>query len=84
MICAAAPWTSTTRMFSERSTATSSRMLAKFSSVTIAPSTLEDERLLAELRDVLQDAAQVGQFHDCGMRAAYGACDFIFSRSRRL
>ena len=40
LICAEAPWTSTTRMLSERSTAMSTRMLAKFSSVTIAPSTL--------------------------------------------
>src|SRR6266404_1248896 len=40
LICAAAPWTRTTRMLSERNTATSSRMLAKFSSVTIPPSTL--------------------------------------------
>jgi len=40
LICAAAPWTRTTRMLSERKTATSSRMLAKFSSVTIPPSTL--------------------------------------------
>ena len=37
-ICADAPWTSTTRMFNDRSTATSSRSVAKFSSVTIAPS----------------------------------------------
>src|ERR1035441_8747868 len=35
-----APWTSTTRMLRERNTAISTRMLAKFSSVTIAPSTL--------------------------------------------
>src|ERR1035438_10524582 len=40
LICADAPWTSTTRMLRERSTAISTRMLAKFSSVTIAPSTL--------------------------------------------
>ena len=39
-ICAAAPCTSTTRMLNERSTATSRRMLAKFSLVTIAPSML--------------------------------------------
>ncbi len=39
-ICAAAPCTSSTLMLSERSTATSSRMLAKFSLVTIAPSML--------------------------------------------
>ena len=38
LICADAPWTSTTRMFSERNTATSSSSVAKFSSVTIAPS----------------------------------------------
>ena len=39
-IKALAPCTITTRMFNERSTATSVRMFAKFSSVTIAPSTL--------------------------------------------
>ncbi len=39
-ICAEAPWTSTTRMLKERSTAMSTRMLAKFSPVTMAPSTL--------------------------------------------
>ena len=38
LICAAAPWTSTTRMFSDHSTATSSSSVAKFSSVTMAPS----------------------------------------------
>ena len=37
-ICAAAPWTSTVRMFSDHSTATSMRMLPKLSSSTIAPS----------------------------------------------
>src|SRR5258705_8832020 len=40
LICAAAPWAITTRMFSERSTATSRRIFAKFSSVTTAPSML--------------------------------------------
>ena len=39
LIWADAPCTSTTRMFSERNTATSSSNMAKFSSVTIAPST---------------------------------------------
>ena len=39
-IWADAPWTSTTRMFSERSTAMSTSRLAKFSLVTMAPSTL--------------------------------------------
>ena len=40
LICAEAPWTSATRMFNERRTAMSSRILAKFSSVTMAPSML--------------------------------------------
>ena len=38
-ICAAAPWTRTVRMFSDQSTATSIRMLAKLSSSTTLPST---------------------------------------------
>ena len=39
LIWSDAPWTSTVRMLSDRSTATSIRMLTKFSSVTTAPST---------------------------------------------
>src|SRR6266702_3788820 len=39
LIWAEAPCTNTTRILSERKTATSNRMFAKFSSVTIAPST---------------------------------------------
>jgi len=39
LICSAAPCTSTTRMLKERNTATSRRMLAKFSSVTMPAST---------------------------------------------
>ena len=52
-----------TRMFSERRTAISSRMLEKFSSVIIAPIDADDEGLFAKARDVLQDAPQIGWFH---------------------
>ena len=38
LICADAPWTSTTRMFSDQRSATSSISVAKLSSVTMAPS----------------------------------------------
>jgi hypothetical protein len=47
-------------MLSERNTATSSSSVAKFSSVTIAPSIA---RMNVFSRNVLQDAPQVGQFH---------------------
>ena len=50
-------------MFSDHSTATSSSRVAKFSSVDDGAVDRQDERLLAELRNVLQDAPQVGQFH---------------------
>ena len=50
-------------MFNERSTATSSRMLAKFSSVTMTAIHGNDECLFAELRDVLKNPAQVCELH---------------------
>jgi len=61
-ICADAPWTSTTRMLSERNTATPAAASRNFRSVTMHVHR-EDERPLAELRNVLQDTPQVGRFH---------------------
>ncbi len=50
-------------MFNDRSTATSSSSVAKFSSVTMAPSIARMKVFSPELWNVLQDAPQVGWFH---------------------
>ena len=62
-ICADAPWTSTTRIFSDQRRATSSSSVAKLSSRDDGAVNRQDERLVSELRNVLEDAPQVGQLH---------------------
>ncbi len=51
-------------MFSERSTATSSSMCREIFVGDDGAVDRQDERLFAKLRNVLQDAPQVSQFHD--------------------